>query len=187
MHEQLRDMHRNIQESTGRRRKNAVDTHIRRTHVRTVNFSIVEFVLKGETKSGPKLRLKWTGPYVITQCQNEFLFTIEDLTDGKISTAHGRRVKLFRNSEYEITQDILHHLDYQRGELLVVESFENIRDKQGQIELKVKWRGFDSNENDWLSIETLKEDVPQILSEHLSELVTSGTPRQRAIAKRLVK
>ena len=96
---------------------------------------------------------------MINQCQSEFIFTIKYLTDDEISTAHGRRIKLFRNSDYKITQDILHHLDYQRGELLVVESFENIRDKQGQIELEVKWRGFYSNENDWLSIETLKEDV----------------------------
>ena len=148
MHDKLRDMHRNIQESTGRRRNNAVEAHNRHTNVRPANFSLGDFVLKGETKSGPKLRRKWTGPYLVTQCQSKFLFTVKDLIDGKTYTAHGRRLKLFRNSDYEVTEDILHHLDYQRGELLVIESFENIHDKQGQVELELKWRGFHSNEND---------------------------------------
>ena len=107
MHDKLRDMHRNIQESTGRRRNNAVEAHNRHTNVRPANFSLGDFVLKGETKSGPKLRRKWTGPYLVTQCQSKFLFTVKDLIDGKTYTAHGRRLKLFGNSDYEVTEDIL--------------------------------------------------------------------------------
>ena len=187
MHEKLQDMHRKIAESTSRRRRNAVEAHNRRTNIRPVNFAVGDFVLRGETKTGPKLRLKWTGPYRVVECQSEFLFRIEDLSSGQKHTAHGRRLKLFRNADYEILEDILNHLDYQKGELLVIESFENIRERQGQIELEVKWRGFDSPENDWLSLEVLKEDVPDMLSEHLNELAISGTPRQREIARRLLK
>ena len=187
MHERLHEMHRDIVESTSRRRKNAVDAHNRRTNIRPVNFTTGDFVLRGETKSGPKLRLKWTGPHRVVECQNEFLFRIEDLTTGIISTSHGRRLKLFRNSDFEVTEDIRHHLDYQKGELLVIETFENIRDRQREIELEVKWRGFESAENDWLSLEVLQEDVPEMLEEHLKDLSLNGTPRQREIAKRLVQ
>ena len=151
-----------------------------------MKFTIGDFVLRGETRSGPKLRLKWTRPYRVTECKSEFLFQIEKLGTGIKSTSHGRRQKLFRNSDYEITEDVLNHLDYQKGELLVIESFENIRERQGHIELEVKWRGFESAENDWLSLEVLREDVPEMLSEHLEEISASGTPRQRAIAKRLI-
>ena len=186
MHDKLHDMHREIEKSSSRRRKNAVEAHNRRTNVRPVNFTIGDFVLRGETRSGPKLRLKWTGPYRVTECKSEFLFQIEELGTGIKSTSQGPRLKLFRNSDYEITEDVLNHLDYQKGELLVIESFENIRERQGHIELEVKWRGFESAENDWLSLEVLREDVPEMLSEHLEEISASGTPRQRAIAQRLI-
>ena len=123
----------------------------------------------------------------MVECQSEFLFRIEDLTTGIISTAHGRRLKLFRNSDFNVTEDLRHHLDYQKGELLVIEAFENIRERQGQIELEIKWRGFDSAENDWIALEILQEDVPEMLTEHLNDLALTGTPRQREIAKRLIE
>ena len=93
---------------------------------------------------------------------------------------------MFRNAYYEVTDDFLNHLDYKRGELLVIEAFENIREREGQVELEVKWRGFENTENDWLSLEVLREDVPQIKSDQLEHFTISGTPRQRKIAKRLV-
>ena len=46
---------------------------------------------------------------------------------------HGRRLKLFRSKDFEVTDEVLNHLAYQSGELLVVESFIDIRRKQGQV------------------------------------------------------
>jgi len=80
----------------------------------------------------------------------------------------------------------LNHLEYQKGELLVIEMFEDIRERQGQVELEVKWRGFDKAENDWISLDILQEDVPDMLAEHLDDVLINGTPRQRSIAKRLL-
>ena len=186
LHDKLEDMHRDIEKSTSRRRKNAIEAHNRRTHIRPVNFTTGDYVLRGETTSGSKLRLNWTGPYRVTECLNEFLFRIEELGTGRITTSNGRRIKLFRNAGFQITEEVLDHLDHQKGELLVIESFENVRERNGQIEFEVKWRGFDKGENDWLSLEVLREDVPDMISEHIKDLATTGTPRQRAIAKRLV-
>ena len=80
----------------------------------------------------------------------------------------------------------MNHLEYQKGELLVIEMFEDIHERQGQVELEVKWRGFDKAENDWISLDILQEDVPDMLAEHLDDVLINGTPRQRSIAKRLL-
>ena len=85
-----------------------------------------------------------------------------------------------------VTEEVLHHIDYQKCELLVIESFENVRERNGEVEFEVKWRGFNKAENDWLSLEGLREDVPVMIAEQLTDMAATGTPRQRAIAKRLV-
>lgn len=45
------------------------------------------------------------------------------------SVSHGRRLKHFRKSDLEVTDEVQNHMDYQQGEILVVESFDEIRAK----------------------------------------------------------
>ena len=47
MHDKLEDMHRDIEKSTSRRRKNAIEAHNRRTNIRPVNFTTGDYVLLG--------------------------------------------------------------------------------------------------------------------------------------------
>lgn len=42
--------------------------------------------------------------------------------------------------------------------------------QKGQLECHVKWRGFIDEENDWLPVEHLEENVPDLYLEHISEL-----------------
>ena len=79
----------------------------------------------------------------------------------------------------------MEHLEYQTGELLVVESITDIRRNRGIVELQVKWRGFTEDESDWVPISSLREDVPELVTEYLEELPSSGTKRQRSIAASL--
>ena len=95
-------------------------------------------------------------------------------------------LKHFRNSEYIVTEDVIHHLEYQRGELLTIEQFEDIREKDGQIECIAKRKGFDDNESGRLSAELLNEDVPDLYKEYLEELRKNGTNLQHDIANQLV-
>ena len=39
----------------------------------------------------------------------------------------GGGLKLFRNSDFNVTEEIREHLEYQEGELLMVDSFEDVR------------------------------------------------------------
>lgn len=182
----LNEMHRETAQSTGRRRKQAVRSHNQKTGIRPINFTVGDFVLRGNTKKGKKLQLVWNGPFQVVECMSDYLFKIKDLVRGDLHTVHGRRLKFFRNSDFKVTQDVCHHLDYQNGELLVIETIEDIRLIDGLVECRVKWKGFETIENDWLPIDILKEDVPELFNEFLVDMSTTGTKRQRELAKSLL-
>ncbi len=41
-----------------------------------------------------------------------------------------------------MTEDVRKHLAYPENELLVIESFDDLRRRNGNIELLVRWKGF---------------------------------------------
>ena len=105
--------------------------------------------------------------------------------DGKKTKIQSRRLRFFRNKDYRVSEEILEHLEYQTGELLVVESITDIRRDRGTVELQVEWRGFTEDESDWVPISSLRKDVPELVNEHLEELLSRVTKRQRSVAASL--
>jgi len=61
----------------------------------------------------------------------------------------------------------------------------DIRLHEGVLQLLVKWKGFDDEDPGWESFETMKDDVPALVSDFLSDIITSGVPRQRKLAATL--
>lgn len=123
----------------------------------------------------------------VSECRSEHLLEVENLVSGKRFVTHGRRLRHFRNSDYNVTEEALHHLDYQKRELLVIESFEDIRENKDVIEFTVKCRGFNDVENDWLTAYLLLEDGPDLYQKCLKHINKSGLKRQRQIATLLLQ
>lgn len=182
----LDDMHRTCAESSSKCRKSAVESHNRRTGVQEINFDIGYIVLKAllQRQVGPKISLRWRAPYKITMVKDHYIFEITDFLTVKKELSHGRRLKFFQNKLFEITEDIHQHLEYQRDELLVVDSFKGIRRKQRDIQVLVKWRGF-KGEQDWVSDISLREDVREIFAEYIKDLNENGSKREKQIANEL--
>ena len=178
-------MHKDVAVRSDKKRRSAVDSHNRKTNIRPINFTEGGFVLRGilRNEQSRKPSLKWLGPYRVVECRSDFIFIIEDLLTAQKKEVPGRRLKIFRNKDYHVTEKILEHLKYQTGELLTVESFTDIRQKQGIVELHVKW-GF-ADKSDWVNISSLREDVPELFKEFLEELQKTGTKRQSSVASTL--
>lgn len=58
----------------------------------------------------------------------------------------------------------------------------DIRINAGEAELLVKWIGFDDEEPGWKNLCKIREDVPVLVQEFLTDIKTSGTARQKHIA-----
>ena len=181
----LEKMHREVSVQADKRRKAAVNSHNRKTGVRAVNFTEGDYVLRGvmQYERTRKPSLKWVGPYRVVECRSDYIYLLEDLINGKKWEVHGRRLKFFRNKDYQVEEEVLNHLAYQAGELLVVDSFTDIRREHGVIEIQVKWRGFAEEESDWVTLSSLREDVPDLVDDYIKDIQKTGTMRQRTVAK----
>ena len=81
-----------------------------------------------------------------------------------------------------MAEEIHNQLTYQANELLVVRELQDICERSGEVELLTCGKGFEKTEDDWVSIEVMKEDVPALITEQLEEILKTGTWRQKRIA-----
>ena len=187
MQSSLDAMHKEVAVRNSNRRKKAIEDYNRKVGVRPVNFTEGDFVLRGilERERAKKPALRWRGPYRVVRCLSEYIFVIEHLLTGSKEQVHGRRLKFFRNASFGVTEELKAHLEYQEGEMLVVDRIDDIRNNQGRVEALVVWKGFGPEETDWVEVESLHEDVPVLLEEALESFAESGTARQRAVVENL--
>ena len=180
----LEGLHKKVEAESNKKRKSAIESHNMKTNIKPINFTEGDYVLRGvvQRKSGRKLSIKWSGPYRIVEYRSNYIFVIQNLLTGERQESHGRRLRFFRNSSFQVTEELREHLSYQKDEMFVFEEFTGIRHKWPNLELRVKWRGFLDDESDWTLLWSLQEDVPQIVEDYLSELRSSGSVRERKLA-----
>jgi hypothetical protein len=87
----------------------------------------------------------------------------------------------FRNSDYDVTKEVIEHLEYQTGELHTVSEFVDVRVWQGSVEVRARWRGHEAWEDTWESVKAMREDVPVLLQNYLDATRSSGTAKQKSI------
>lgn len=180
----LEGIHKGIAGLTSKSRERKIKSHNARTHVRECNFEVGDFVLRGfsQKKKKNKLSLRWRGPFLVTKVLSDFLFEVEDLRSGDRKVVHGTRIKFFRNKEFNVTSDCEEQLVFQAEEYCVVDEIQDIRVQDGEVQVVVRWKGFQDEEPGWEDISVMKEDVPALVVDFLNEMRDSGTKRQKTIA-----
>lgn len=84
-----------------------------------------------------KFSFLWTGPFRLTNIISPYIFDIQHLISGKIFTAHRSRLRFFRNSDINVTKEILEQVSFQDGQFNIVEKLLDIREDHGVIHLQV--------------------------------------------------
>lgn len=56
-------------------------------------------------------------PYRATACRSEYIFEIEQLIFGESFEIQVSRLKLFRSKDFEISEEVLNYLAYEKNEL----------------------------------------------------------------------
>ncbi|KAH9090266.1 hypothetical protein LEN26_018896, partial [Aphanomyces euteiches] len=111
----------------------------------------------------PKLLLTWVGPYRVVEV-NEFSARIEHLITKEQRDAHMSRLKMYAESSFEVTDEILEHVADQ-GILLKVERIESHKfDKTRDCYyMLVHWEGFEAIEASWEDVTQLLRDCPAVV------------------------
>lgn len=94
---------------------------------------------------------------------------------GKKELAHERKPRVFRNSQRELLEVLREHLEYQNGNLLVVERFGDAHWKDGNVKVFVKLKIFNEAELDRVTLSSLQEDVPDLVQNVLDKRRSSGS------------
>lgn len=109
-------MHKEVAKKSNKKRRDAVDTHNRKTYVRHINYGEGDFVLRGVLQTSADLSPHFVGPFRVLECRSDLIFFIKNLLTGKKEEVHGRRLKFFRNADFVVTQEIKDNLAYQADE-----------------------------------------------------------------------
>lgn len=173
----LQNMHKEVAGKISAVRRCQIEAHNRKTHVKPCNFGVGDYVLRG-VRAGQrrsKLALRWTGPYRVVKVQSEFVFVLEHILSGDRVDVHGSRIMFFRNSSFDEVKEMEDHVRHQEGELHSVAKFVGFRAHEGVPQVKIRWEGFEVEDDSWEDIKLIREDVPVLFKNHVKDCRRSGS------------
>jgi RNase H-like domain found in reverse transcriptase/Integrase core domain/Reverse transcriptase (RNA-dependent DNA polymerase)/Chromo (CHRromatin Organisation MOdifier) domain len=168
----LEKMHKACVVAASSRRQRKRYSQSRKATARRPNFSIGDFVLVGHTTkhATDKLSLVWRGPRRIVRIESEHVYDVEDLLTGHVVAVHATRLKFYHDKSLNITEDFEEQIAHNQDGWHV-SSIRDLRVNQStlEIEVLVAWRGFPAEEATWEPIQTVHEDIPDVLSRFLQK------------------
>ena len=147
-------------------RRHAANQRARTRTQKAVDFAIGDFVLAYASVNRNKLRVKWLGPYRVTDTINDRVFEVESLLDGKKSVMHAQRLRMYADAALNVTEDLRSQVAY--DDRLYVTGFANFREMDDDtLQLLTTWLGFERSEATWESVEAMHKDVPTMVVKYL--------------------
>ncbi|KAH9084271.1 hypothetical protein LEN26_020966 [Aphanomyces euteiches] len=130
----------------------------------------------------PKLLVTWVGPYRVVEV-NEFSARIEHLITKEQRDAHMSRLKMYAESSFEVTDEILEPVADQ-GILLKVARIESHKfDKTCDCYyMLVHWEGFEAIEASWEDVTQLLRDCPAVVHAYV-EALKPGRDREQLASR----
>ena len=160
---ELEIMHKTVCTALSKRRQ-ASRSHMSRG--KPANFHIGEFVLLAtrDRSTRSKLDLRWAGPYRIVSTSSEWVFQIETILTGAVTTAHSSRLRFYCDSLLEVSAAVKRHAAkfdaaYEVDEIIG----HRVNASSGVEEMCVRWAGFEEEDSSWEPLQTLQEDVPALV------------------------
>ena len=120
-------------------------------------------------KKGSKLCPGWQGPYQVSGTVSPTTYEVQLLgrEDKPAKRVHWSRMKRFAGPDFNISERLVRTAvnDCQKFD---VQEFIGWRaSDDGDIELRVRWEGFEEQDDTWQGLEGLFEDVPALVRQYL--------------------
>ena len=133
-----------------------------------MDFDIGDFVLvaRSRKRASDKAAPIWNGPALVVKAVNDRTFTIRDLSSGLERDVHAEYLKRYADKSLTVTPQ-LRKFAAEASVYLEVHEIAGHRQRGGQWELKVLWKGFDLEDSTWERLESLFSDVPETVQAYV--------------------
>jgi hypothetical protein len=122
MSKAMTDIHAQVVEKATRDRKAAIQKHNDKTHVRSPNLQVGDYVLVAEhRKSGvSKMQVKWKGPRRNASVESDYVFVVENLLTKELKAAHATRLRVYKDKDLIVTAELAQAAEHNNHQLYVV-------------------------------------------------------------------
>jgi hypothetical protein len=109
----MTEIHAQVAEKATRDRKAAIQKHNDKTHVRSPNFQVGDYVLVSEhCKSGTsKMLVKWKGPRRGASVKYDYVFVVENLLTKELKAALATRLRFYKDKDLSVTAELAQAAD----------------------------------------------------------------------------
>jgi Chromo (CHRromatin Organisation MOdifier) domain len=167
----MTEIHAQVAEKATRDRKAAIKEHNEKTHVRSPNFQVGDYVLVAEhRKSGvSKLQVKWKGSRRVASEESDYVFAVENLLTKELKAAHATRLRFCKDNELNVTAELAQAAEHNDHQFYVVSKILDARYNEQEMfhELLVAWRGFPVGEATWEPYSVMAVDVPDMVAKFM--------------------
>ena len=148
-------------------------------------FNVGDYVLCARTDPD-KLSMRWAGPMQVTRVIDNWTFEVRDLVHGRLALRHAQMLKPYADADLDVTAQLRESLQHDDGSSFRVQDIISWRKQQRQeVELLVRWVGFDEATDSWQPFATLAQDVPDIVRNYCNLHMQEANARPlRAAAKK---
>jgi hypothetical protein len=169
-------------EKATRDRKDAIQKHNDKTHVRSPNFQVGDYVLVAEhRKSGvSKFQVKWKGPRRVASVESDYVFVVENLLTKELKAAHATRLRFYKDKKLNVTAELAQAAEHNDYHLYVLSKILDARYNEQEMfhELLVAWRGFSVGEATGKSYSVMAVDVPDMVAKFMESHKDIDTVRK---------
>jgi hypothetical protein len=131
----MKEIHAQVMEKSTRDRKAPIQKHKDKTHVRSPNFQVGDYVLVAEhCKSGTsKLQVKWKVPRCVASFEPDYMFVVENLLTKELKAAHATRLRFYKDKELNVTAEMSQAAEHNDHQLYVVSEILDTRYNQQEM------------------------------------------------------
>ncbi|CAB1109830.1 unnamed protein product [Ectocarpus sp. CCAP 1310/34] len=142
-------------------------------------FTVGDYVMVARVRrSGitPKLSSTWTGPWRVVSAAKKHVYGVQNIVNGQVRDVHVARLRFYADSELNVTSDLKDVFQHSFGQgEHEMESILNIgpaHDGSGYL-VRVRWAGFEEDEDTWQPLSDIYQDAPQFLKQELRKMKLS--------------
>ena len=146
------------------------------------DFVMCHGTLPGHLRPRHKAATRWNGPYEVMDALTPFTRDVRIIgsEDGG-TTVHVNRITRFSGAELEKRVDLIKSAQHDAAQF-EVERVLDVRVREGDVQLLIRWLGFNPEDDSWEPAGNLFEFVPRVV---LDALQRSNLPEAKLLADQL--